>query len=54
MNESVKTCGVRARWMIAADGLPFIRLFVLSGVQPRTKGRPRWGVRAHLATEPMD
>lgn len=47
----VETCGVRARWMIAADGL-HSTVSRLIGVPRKTNGRSRWGVRAHLSTAP--
>lgn len=47
----VETCGIRARWMIAADGL-HSSICRLTGARRETKGRSRWGVRAHLAAAP--
>jgi flavin-dependent dehydrogenase len=47
----VETCGLKARWMIAADGL-HSTIRRLTSAPWKTKGRPRWGIRAHFQTEP--
>ncbi len=50
--DSVTAAGIRARWLIAADGLhsPIRRGLGLS--DPRAVGQSRWGIRRHYAVAP--
>lgn len=49
--ESVEAGGLRARWLIAADGL-HSRLRRIVGAPEKSGRRERWGVRAHFGLEP--
>jgi flavin-dependent dehydrogenase len=49
--SGVQAAGLRARYLVAADGLhsPVRRRL---GLEPAPSGRRRWGVRAHFAVRP--
>lgn len=49
--DGVAAFGVRARYLVAADGL-HSRLRAEVGVTGRPSRRPRWGVRAHFPVAP--
>ncbi|MEU1046517.1 NAD(P)/FAD-dependent oxidoreductase [Streptomyces sp. NPDC005897] len=48
---SVPGTGLRARWLVAADGL-HSRVRRCLGLEVKTRGAPRYGLRRHYAVEP--
>ncbi len=50
-NDSVMTCGLRARYLVGADGLHSL-IRRLAGLESAPHGTPRWGLRQHFRTAP--